>query len=810
MKHMRLRPEHLVLACILLGLFLRTYRLDELPPGLFWDEAFDGFDALRILQTGTVPLMFEGNTGREPLTIYLQAIGMLLLGPTAWVLRLVPAMLGVLTIAAVYRVAAALFEGQTRSRWLAALSAGMLAVSFWHVDVSRLSLRVISFPLLSTLAVWAFWRAWSYRRARDFAWAGALLGLTQYTYLAARFLPVILLVFVLLAAALHLLQRRPVQALDPRGVLTGIAIMLGAMLAVFLPLGLYFVGNPGAFLLRTSYVSIFSSDPTGGAASLGDNSLRVIRMFIDRGDLEWRHNLAGRPALDIPGVVGFWIGLFFAIKGLAQPRYLLLLLWLGANLMPTLLSTEAPHFLRSIGALPAIMILVADGLARVWQRLVPRLGWQPLLLATLLFGSILTYHDYFDIWSKTRETFDAFDGPANTIIDRALTMSETGSVVLPLRVYGTPNMQFALAARFPGGVPVAQFDPNASLVWIAAGGIDRSVVVLDKSGIVLPQPLGDEQAARLGERLRSGEPIKGAFGQTLGRLVTLPNAGEWLAPITPAHIVDANFGNRIRMLGYDLEPATVKPGGQVRITFYWQALQEVHPDYFVTTNLLDPFGESFGQTILEPVSGKYPTSLWRRGAIIPDSFAVRLPADAHSGKYRFEVGLLDRIAFDRLLPLNGPQDRLLLAPITVSSAATDPTSIRHPLSLRLGEPAQMLLVGYDIQRAPAGDSLHITLYWRAERPAPKDYSVFVHLLDASGHLRSQSDGGPMSGAAPTSWWQPGDFLQDERTLPIPQDLAAGGITIELGVYDPTDGVRLPLLDADGTRQPEDRWLIPLK
>ncbi len=68
----------------------------------------------------------------------------------------------------------------------------------------------------------------------------------------------------------------------------------------------------------------------------------------------------------------------------------------------------------------------------------------------------------------------------------------------------------------------------------------------------------------------------------------------------------------------------------------------------------------------------------------------------------------------------------------------------------------------------------------------------------------------MNGDAPTSWWQPGDLLQDVRELAIPKELAGSAVTLELGVYDPADGVRLPLFDASSARQPEDRWLIPFQ
>ena len=56
-----------------LALFVRVYRLHEIPIGLFGDEAANGLDALDVLG-GSLAVFFERNYGREPLFLYLQAI----------------------------------------------------------------------------------------------------------------------------------------------------------------------------------------------------------------------------------------------------------------------------------------------------------------------------------------------------------------------------------------------------------------------------------------------------------------------------------------------------------------------------------------------------------------------------------------------------------------------------------------------------------------------------------------------------------------------------------------------------------------
>ncbi len=83
-----------------------------------------------------------------------------------------------------------------RLQWVAFVAAAGLAVLYWHVSVSRIGLRAILLPPVSILAMVFFWRGWCTERRRDFLWAGFWFGLAMYTYSAARFLPVVLALFI--------------------------------------------------------------------------------------------------------------------------------------------------------------------------------------------------------------------------------------------------------------------------------------------------------------------------------------------------------------------------------------------------------------------------------------------------------------------------------------------------------------------------------------------------------------------------------------------------------------------------------------
>ena len=238
----------------LVALAIRLYGLHKWPPGLYNDEAANGLDAIGVLQ-GRRPIFFERNNGREPLFIYLQAVSMALFGATPYALRLTAAVVGALTVPAIYWMTRETFSRTTLpARWLALWTAIFLAFSYWHISLSRIGFRAIMLPLMAALAFGWFWRAWwridtpddppSHKgRAGlpllDLVLCGVFVGASLYTYTAARFIPVVIVIVTLLGAAL------PVRsALRTKRIVLALGVILATALVVFAPLGSYFLSHP--------------------------------------------------------------------------------------------------------------------------------------------------------------------------------------------------------------------------------------------------------------------------------------------------------------------------------------------------------------------------------------------------------------------------------------------------------------------------------------------------------------------------------------------------------------------------------------
>ena len=132
---------------ILLGTFLRFYRLNDIPPGLHYDIASNALLTNSIAFDGWRPVFIGAFTGKEVLFFYWAALWFRLLGPSVFALRLAAALLGVLAIPATFFAVRAMFRHERRSGWLATLAALFLAASFMNVVWSRFGLRVIAEPV---------------------------------------------------------------------------------------------------------------------------------------------------------------------------------------------------------------------------------------------------------------------------------------------------------------------------------------------------------------------------------------------------------------------------------------------------------------------------------------------------------------------------------------------------------------------------------------------------------------------------------------------------------------------------------------
>ncbi len=401
-----LKPRHFVLPLILLvALAFRVYRLVAFPPGFHFDEAIDLKIALDVLG-GARPIYVAEGWGREALYYYLVAPMLRLIDYNPLALRATAVLCGMGVLVAAYGLARRL-RGQTAA-WL---TAAWLAVAMWPVWAARFGVRHISLALLLGLAAWAFW--WSFGRIRnyelgirniEFLIAGALLGLTAYTYQPARFVP---LLFGGFALYLLLFHRRPTADTAMWHNRRGWAVWGLTAAVVALPL----------IVVLTQVTPIetgeraFSIEPLtellgGNPRPVLANAVAVAGVFTVRGDPLKSYNLPDRP-LFVPRLTGvfFYVGLALAVWRWRRPANAFVLLWLVAGLLPTVVTISAPNFNRMVAAQFPIFFLAALGATEVIDWAAARRRWAgagaaALVVVALGLTAAATARDLFRVWPE--------------------------------------------------------------------------------------------------------------------------------------------------------------------------------------------------------------------------------------------------------------------------------------------------------------------------------------------------------------------------------------------------------------------------
>jgi hypothetical protein len=153
----------------------------------------------------------------------------------------------------------------------------------------------------------------------------------------------------------------------------------------------------------------------------------------------------------------------------------------------------------------------------------------------------------------------------------------------------------------------------------------------------------------------AGQPLL-AEPLSLARISVEAPERRFTVPADIQHPQRARLGQSVALLGYDLTPATVRPGETLHLTLYWQAQAEMETSYTVFTHLLDSQQRIWGQKDSLPLSGARPTTGWLPGEVIADEYVIPVQHDAPPGGYTIEVGMYDAATGARL-PVHDAQGR---------------------------------------------------------------------------------------------------------------------------------------------------------
>jgi hypothetical protein len=788
--------------CLFVAAALRFPELTESPPGLHYDEAANGILAGDIGMRGERPIFISSYTGKEALFFYFAGGLMRLVGESIFSLRLTSAFVGIVTVALTYWLGLEL----TRDRRIALLAAALLAISFWHVLFSRLGFRAISQPLLQALTVAALFRGLRLDSWRWIVAAGVALGLTAYTYLAARIFPIPLAV-----ALLPFVFDRP----NRRRHLRQLGLFLVVALAILAPLALYFFANQDAFLVRVNQVGPQEASP----AVLATGYLKSLGMLFLTGDPYSRFNIPGRPLFN-----WFWgalliLGWVYALlRWRRQPQlgqragYLLLAILPFFMLLPTALALDeiVPSNLRAIGMLPFIVFLPAVGLIKlvetvpgllgtvsdrvlvIRERVTGRGGGPTAtsqigavavisLIALLIVGAVTTGRSYFQSYSGRADLFYESDADL-AAISRYLSTADTAgkTTYLAAKHYRHPTVAF-LSEQYDR---IKWLPESQAIVFPAEG---EALYIFPRNS---PLP---EWAAPFLPADPSVTGPAGPDGMPTFELYERSGAPHFDGDVAaPSNVSMVNFGNQVTLLGYDVESAA--SGETLPVTLYWRVEGAPLANYTPFIHLVDAWHYRWGQV----ETFAYPSEQWSPGDTIVQRVNLPLRPGMPPGSYRLIIGFFDPGSGEQLARLDDSGHfagtSFGVENVTVA-AAPPPEQLPSPANV-LHQPASsdLILLGYERadEEITAGSPLWLALWWQATAPlAPMTTRLELLRPDNKGLVLLDSQ--PVHNTYPFPEWSPPQLVIDHLTPQLPPDISPGNYQLNLRLLDGADET---LLTAD--------------
>jgi len=498
MKSFFTSSKFILVIIIVLSFFLRTYKISDNPPSLNWDEVSHGYNAYSILKTGKdewgikFPLIFRAyGDYKLPLYIYLTAVSELLFGLNSFSIRLVSALSGVGLVILGYLITKKL----TKNSAFSLIAAFLTSVSPWGLFLSRVAVEANLGAFLFALGLYLLISWLTDYRQRELAFAALFWGLSLHAYNSAR---VLIPVFMVLTTMFVIKEKKGKQLL-----------MFFLILLIFwLPIVGQFFNRSGT--VRFEWVSLIDQGKISQiiqkreTSTLPKTITRAVynrptffvfyalrNYFVNlspkylffRGGSHYQFSLPNHELLYLVAAPFLLLGLIkILIKGNKEER--LIGLWFFASFIPSAITKDAPHVLRSILVLPSPMILTALGLQLTVNFLKGRSKFGGKLLIFVLTLAVFVsfgrwWNDYSNIYPKAYSW--SWQYGYKEVVSYIKSVYEKYDKIFFTKRYGEPH-EFILF-YFPWDPGKYQEDPNkkwdfhANWYWI--DGFDKFEFIND-------------------------------------------------------------------------------------------------------------------------------------------------------------------------------------------------------------------------------------------------------------------------------------------------------------------------------------------
>lgn len=377
------RKYKFAILLFLLAVVLRFWQLGEIPASMNWDEVAFGNNAYAISVDGKdefgqfLPYKYLESYGdfKPPLYAYATILPVKLFGLNEFSVRFASAFFGSLTVLITYFLVLKLFPLSKQKEMYALFTMLLLAVSPWHVNLSRAAYEANVATFFIVSGVWFFLAAIHGKRYLLIISAIAF-SLSIYTFNTSRVVMPILV--VALAIGFHKELLKMIRWVIIAGV-------IGAALA--LPL-VPFLLSPQAEL-RYKEVNIFSNPDLVAYANqqvANDNNQawskilhnrrlvyaqEFLRHYFDNlnpnflfisGDENQRFSTKDVGLLYIWEIPFLVIGVIHLLRR-REGYWWIIPAWLFIGILPAATARETPHALRIETVIPTLQIISAIGVS---------------------------------------------------------------------------------------------------------------------------------------------------------------------------------------------------------------------------------------------------------------------------------------------------------------------------------------------------------------------------------------------------------------------------------------------------------------
>lgn len=369
-------------------------------------------------------------------------------------------------------------------------------------------------------------------------------------------------------------------------------------------------------------------------------------------------------------------------------------------------------------------------------------------------------------------------------------------------------MPLRFVLRGPNGREWESRDRNLLLEWEER----RATVTRHRISYSVPLPVGLPPGAYT---LVVG-PKDGQEAQPLLTTAVAPTSA-WPASVADIYSEEAiatlitgppaiRFENGLALQAADIFDVEVRPGHNLPLTLYWRAQQPLnHAGLTYRLEVIGADGELLREQADPP--GASWLADWSAGELVQQNTGLYFYPETEPGTYTLRWSLQNS---EEVINGRRPWQPWSSAAVEFGRVEVRPWPLERELpqdvtlvEADFGTLAQ--LYGYTV--GVENGIIELALTWQAAEPTETSYLVFVHVIpEAGGEPVTQADRFPVDNLRPTTGWRAGEVLHDVYQLPLPADLQPGRYTIYVGLYNPDDGQRLPVV-LNGAAQPDGR--LPL-